>query len=108
MWVATNEGLSVVDTNTFEMTNLARQDGAAIRPYSRKASIRTSEGELLFGGDGGVTVVRPERWQPTQISSRLVVSLTQQGGHVLYQPLDAVTGNNSITILPEANLRIDL
>ncbi|MDX1570267.1 MAG: diguanylate cyclase [Xanthomonadales bacterium] len=62
VWAASNGGLAVIDPDTLAVTPLGRGDGALIAPYVRQASARTAQGELLFGGDGGFTVIRPDQW----------------------------------------------
>lgn len=62
-WVSLANGLAMVDPNTRTAHNLGVRDGLRIASYIYAAAARAPGGELLFGGLGGLTVVRPE-WQP--------------------------------------------
>jgi diguanylate cyclase (GGDEF)-like protein len=62
-WVSLPNGLSMIDGNTHAVHNLGVRDGLRISSYIYAAAARAPGGELLFGGLGGLTVVRPP-WQP--------------------------------------------
>ncbi|WP_238481090.1 ligand-binding sensor domain-containing diguanylate cyclase [Dyella telluris] len=62
-WVSLPNGLSMIDANTHVAHNLGVRDGLRISSYIYAAAARAPGGELLFGGLGGLTVVRPS-WQP--------------------------------------------
>lgn len=62
-WVSLSNGLSMIDANTHGVHNLGVRDGLRISSYIYAAAARAPDGELLFGGLGGLTVARPE-WQP--------------------------------------------
>lgn len=62
-WVATTAGLAVVHPDSLSVHALEAADGDLLAPYARNASARTNAGELLFGGDGGLTIVRPADWR---------------------------------------------
>lgn len=62
-WVSLSNGLAMIDNNTHVVHNLGVRDGLRISSYIYAAAARAPGGELLFGGLGGLTVVRPE-WQP--------------------------------------------
>jgi len=62
-WVSLPNGLAMIDANTHIVHNLGIRDGLRISSYVYAASARAPGGELMFGGLGGLTVVRPA-WQP--------------------------------------------
>ncbi|AIF48300.1 ligand-binding sensor domain-containing diguanylate cyclase [Dyella japonica] len=62
-WVSLPNGLAMIDGNTHAVHNLGVRDGLRIASYIYAASARAPDGELMFGGLGGLTVVRPA-WQP--------------------------------------------
>jgi diguanylate cyclase (GGDEF)-like protein len=64
VWASTDDGLAVIDPQTFAARALRPADGVAIRNYWVGAGAVTPKGELLFGGEGGLTVVRPDRLCP--------------------------------------------
>jgi diguanylate cyclase (GGDEF)-like protein len=63
VWVSTSNGISVIDGPTGAVRNLGPRDGLHISSYLYAAAARAPGGELLFGGLGGLTVIRPQ-WQP--------------------------------------------
>lgn len=74
VWASTDEGLAIIDPTGLQVRPLRRADGVAIMGYWSNAGARTSTGELLFGGLGGLTVVRPERLRPREFRPPLAVT----------------------------------
>lgn len=60
IWASTDGGLAMIDPDTFEMQVLKHADGGVLPAYWNDAGTITANGELLFGGIGGLTVVRPQ------------------------------------------------
>jgi hypothetical protein len=60
VWASTDDGLVVIDPDSLSVRSLRRAEGVAISGYWSNAGALTPAGELLFGGLGGLTVVRPE------------------------------------------------
>ncbi len=67
LWVSLPNGISMIDGNTHAVHNLGARDGLHIASYVYAAAARAPDGELLFGGLGGLTVLRPD-WQPPEPS----------------------------------------
>jgi len=61
IWVGTDDGLAVIDEKTLAIRSLRRAEGLPISSYWVGSGAATSQGEMLFGGVGGLTVVRPDR-----------------------------------------------
>ena len=61
VWVSTDDGLAVIDPKTFAITPLRQPDGVAIQDYWVDAGAVSEDGRLMFGGNGGLTIVQPER-----------------------------------------------
>ena len=80
IWVSTDDGLAVIDAATLAVRALQRADGVVFPIYWTGAATRTAEGELLFGGAGGMTIVRPQRLQPWTWRPPLVVTELEVGG----------------------------
>lgn len=59
-WVSLPNGVSMIDSNTHTVRNLGIRDGLRISSYIYAAAAQAPTGELLFGGLGGLTVIRPE------------------------------------------------
>lgn len=67
LWVSLPNGISMMDGNTHAVHNLGARDGLHVASYVYAAAARAPDGELLFGGLGGLTVLRPA-WQPPDAS----------------------------------------
>jgi diguanylate cyclase (GGDEF)-like protein len=62
MWAATDDGIAVIDTRSLSVVRtLSRADGQAITHYWLGSGARLADGTLLFGGQGGLSVINPDR-----------------------------------------------
>jgi len=68
-WVSTDDGLAHVAGDTLAVTQLHGANGVGIRSYWTNAAAVTRQGELVFGGAGGITVVRPDDAYSRPVSS---------------------------------------
>ncbi len=80
VWASTDDGLAVIDPDSYAIGVLGRADGVLYSPYWERSGVATRAGELLFGGSGGVTVVRPERYRPWRLAPPLAVTEVLLGG----------------------------
>lgn len=55
-WIATNDGVSMINTKTTEILNYTPDDGIGGWEFSR-GQLKTSSGQLFFGGVHGVTEI---------------------------------------------------
>jgi diguanylate cyclase (GGDEF)-like protein len=65
IWAGTDDGLAVIDPSTLAIHSYQRPDGVGVHSFWMNSGAATEAGELLFGGTGGLAVVRPEllrRW----------------------------------------------
>lgn len=60
LWLSTNKGISRFDPVTEEWWNFDERDGLPIEEFNGNASYQTSDGEMLFGGMGGVVLWYPD------------------------------------------------
>lgn len=58
LWTSLSNGIAMIDVATGEVRNLGARDGLHIPSYIYLATARASDGSLLFGGQGGLTLVR--------------------------------------------------
>ncbi len=60
IWISTNSGLSkfLPEDNSFE--NFSMQDGLATNEFNKLASFKNPNGEMYFGGRGGLTCFNPD------------------------------------------------
>ncbi len=74
IWASTDGGLVAIDPRTFEFQVLRKADGAAFPAYWNDSGAVTASGQLVFGGIGGVTVVRPELVKPWSYQPPVLVT----------------------------------
>ena len=84
IWASTDGGLVVIDPQTFEMQVMHRADGAALPAYWNNSGAVISSGELVFGGIGGVTVVRPQLVKPWAYQPPVVVTSGRIGEYDIH------------------------
>jgi len=103
MWVSTDDGIARIDPKTYVVETLKAAEGVAFSGYWNNAAARTAQGELLFGGSGGVTIVRPELYKPRKKSPPVVVTELWVGGKAV--PLARANGSGPmpLTISPKAS-----
>jgi diguanylate cyclase (GGDEF)-like protein len=77
IWVSTDNGLALINGTDFTVQALGRPQGVAMRTFWTDSGIVSSEGEILFGANGGLTVVRPERMTPWTYEPPIVVTSVQ-------------------------------
>ena len=100
VWVSTDDGVAVVEPATYALRVLHPADGAAISTYWVNSGAVGPTGELLFGGLGGLTVIRPERLTEHVYSAPIVVTDVEVGGKPV--ALADAGGRKRLTVPPEA------
>ncbi|MGH8137747.1 MAG: ligand-binding sensor domain-containing protein [Steroidobacteraceae bacterium] len=104
IWVSTDDGLALIDERTFAIRTLRGAEGLPISSYWVGAGAVTPQGELLFGGVGGLSVVRPERLLPWTYQPPVVITDIRIGGKPVVAGragLDDAAA--ALTIAPTAN-----
>lgn len=61
VWVSTDLSISRIGARTLAVTSFDAADGVAGFPFWTGSAARTAEGQLLFGGSGGLAIVDPRR-----------------------------------------------
>lgn len=103
VWASTDNGLATIDPATRAVSTLRRAEGVVLPTYWTGSAARTEQGEMLFGGNGGMTIVRPDRlrewtWRPPVVVTELVV-----GGQRLPAARLAAPGAEPLRVTAEAN-----
>ena len=80
IWASTDGGLARIDPDNFNIRPLGQGDGVAIQVYWASAGAITDRGELLFGGDDGMTIIRPDRLAWPSSAPLLAVTGVTAGG----------------------------
>ncbi|MEN9866512.1 MAG: hypothetical protein RL748_2102 [Pseudomonadota bacterium] len=83
IWLSTDDGLAMIAQPFSLVRMLQRGDGVAIPVYWSNAGAKTAQGELLFGGNNGLTVVRPALLRTLQNRPLLALTSVQVGGKLV-------------------------
>lgn len=60
LWVSMSNGIAMIDGRTLQPHNLAARDGVHVSSYIDQAAAHAPDGSLMFGGQGGITVIDPD------------------------------------------------
>ncbi|MBD8898461.1 ligand-binding sensor domain-containing diguanylate cyclase [Rhodanobacter sp. DHG33] len=107
LWVSTSNGIFVVDGNDLHIRNLGVRDGQRISSYVYAAAARMPDDTLLFGGLGGLTVIRPSWHAPDAPPAPLRITNALVNGRPL--PFGQLPGEHGSLALAahERSLRVD-
>jgi diguanylate cyclase (GGDEF)-like protein len=104
IWASTDDGLAVIDPNSFAVRTLRRAEGAPIANHWAGAGAGTAEGELLFGAVGGLIIVRPAKLTQWSYHPPVVVTDVRIGGKRV--PASNFNSDQDVvplTLTPDAN-----
>ena len=73
-WASTSDGVALIDGKRFGVRNLGPRDGLVIDSYVHRAAAHAPDGALMFGGLGGLTVVRPDAVRPPTARPQLAIT----------------------------------
>ncbi len=100
IWVSTDNGLAVVDPGDLSVKPLRRADGVAIKGYWNNAGDATEDGALVFGGIGGITVVRPDAILPWHYQPPVSITNVKLGGKEVDLPLSGDGSGTQWLLVP--------
>ncbi len=80
IWASTDDGLVSIDPNTYGVRSFQRAEGVAISTYWVNSGDTTQQGDLLFGGVGGLTVVHPDQVTDWRYVPPIVITDLRIGG----------------------------
>lgn len=100
LWVATDKGLARVDMQSLQVRMLSAADGVSIQDYWAFAAAKSASGEVYFGGDGGLTVIRPQRLPPQPVPRPPVMTALQVDGRNMPMAAVADRDNPRTLMLP--------
>lgn len=103
VWASTENGLAVIDPSTFAVRALHKAAGAVITTYWAGSGTVTAHGELVFGGYGGITVVRPSRIVTWTYQPPIAVTDLTVDGHALKWVPDDPASALPIRVPAESN-----
>lgn len=100
VWASTDDGLARVDPGTLEVRAFRAAQNVGLTLFWTGAGSTLPNGELLFGGQGGLLVVHPERIRDEPPPSTPVVTEASVGGREL--PPGLLREGARLTVPPEA------
>lgn len=84
IWVSTNNGIAEIDPHDLAVRPIRSGDGLAISSYWVGSGVATQQGELVFGGEGGLTIIRPDQLAArSKYHSPLVITSIEVGDHAV-------------------------
>ncbi len=104
IWASTDKGLAVVDPSDFTVRALQRGDGLAISNYWSDSSTQTRDGDLMFGGIGGMTIVRPDSIMRRHYRPPVVFTAATVGG----ASVPVSPGNGGVLVVPAGTHSVEV
>lgn len=102
IWVSTDNRMAVIDPKNLRVTPLLAADGIRIADYWEQSAAKTEKGELLFGGQGGLTVIRPDARHSAEPIVPIVVTDVRIGHrHLSAGNFNQAGSKTPITVLPD-------
>jgi len=83
LWASTDDGLARIDPKTLEVRSFRAAQNVGITMFWTGAGSTLPGGELLFGGQGGLLVVHPERVREARPPPAPVVTEARLGGRTV-------------------------
>jgi signal transduction histidine kinase/ligand-binding sensor domain-containing protein len=74
IWMATNQGISLLETDTWKFHNFSMDDGLQSMEFNTGASFLAKDGELFFGGVNGINAIYPDQYQPNPELPKIFVT----------------------------------
>jgi diguanylate cyclase (GGDEF)-like protein len=98
IWASTDVGLATIDPGSFAVRALQTLDGVVVPTYWSNSGDTTPQGELVFGGIGGLCIVRPALVRQWRYRPPVVITAMEAGGQVLQGAFEAVGEPATVTI----------
>ncbi len=103
IWMMLDSGLGVYDPARSTFRALLPADGVEIMDYVFGSGTKTSAGQLIFGGAGGITIIQPELVKPWKFIPPVAVTEVVAGGRQFAPEAFNTDGTNStIQLAPDA------
>jgi len=80
VWLSTDVGLASVNPDTFQVRTLGEADGVHVPTYWSGSGALAPDGDVLFGGLTGLSVVRPHRLDAAKTRTNLAATHLMLGG----------------------------
>jgi PAS domain S-box-containing protein len=74
IWISTNKGLACMDYRNFSVKTYDIYDGLQDYEFNTNASCKTRDGELYFGGPGGLNRFNPRKLKPSDVDPNIEIT----------------------------------
>jgi signal transduction histidine kinase/CheY-like chemotaxis protein/ligand-binding sensor domain-containing protein len=109
IWVATSDGMAVVDPATMRARALGRPEGLVFRTFFVGAVAATPEDDLLFGATQGLAVLHPRKLGEWQFRAPLAISAVRIDGRGIVPSQLHSSEGETLTLTPDAkNFEVEL
>lgn len=102
LWISSNNGVSQFNIASETFTNYTREDGLQNQEFNRLAHLKTSQGEIVFGGINGVNIINPEKisQNPSVANANLLelTVLNELDPETKLHPTISLLGKDEITL----------
>jgi diguanylate cyclase (GGDEF)-like protein len=101
IWASTDGGIIAVDPDTLAVRAYGAAEGVAIPGYFSGAADVGPDGDLVFGGMGGLTIVRPDLLGRPATHPPLLATEIRVGGRIVQpdgKPLRVTPKANSLSV----------
>jgi diguanylate cyclase (GGDEF)-like protein len=99
VWLSTDLGLASVQPDTFRVRRLSEADGVHVPAYWTSSGALGADGEVLFGGLTGLSVVFPDRLGTQRNQPPLAVTQLTLGGRAARLPTPGAAGGKPPTLV---------
>ena len=109
IWASTDNGIAVIDGRSLAIHALQSPQGVGVSTFYTSAGATTATGELLFGGEGGLVVVQPDRLTHWDYHSPVVATDVRVGSlPVPVGPFNRTANPLTLEIPPDSRrLRVE-
>ena len=83
IWASTDHGLAVLDPDDFSARPLQAPQGVMVTSYWSTSGDQAANGDMIFGGAGGLTIVRPEQVSAWSFRPTVAITGVKLGGQAL-------------------------
>ncbi len=96
IWSTGASGISVIDPQRESVLVVSRRDGLTSDAFNQRVAAITRGGDLLFGGTGGLLVLRPDRMLAARppVATTLAPTEIEENGRAI--PIDPFAGRQAI------------
>ncbi|WP_163379501.1 two-component regulator propeller domain-containing protein [Cyclobacterium sp. SYSU L10401] len=102
-WLSTGNGIVRFDPKNRHFTNYDASDGLSVSSFNHTGAFKSSDGQLFFGGDGGMVSFYPDQIKGNPYPPDVVLSGLQVAGKPFDLPSFKSTPSETLTLSHRQN-----